>query len=38
VNPWNPPYKGITWEEYYEAYRDQLDEIAEEGYKVKPEV
>ncbi len=38
VNPWNPPYKGITWEEYYEMYKDQLDEIAEEGYKVKPEV
>lgn len=38
VNPWNPPYKGITWEEYYEAYKDQLDEIAESGYKVKPEV
>jgi nitrate reductase gamma subunit len=38
VNPWNPPYKGITWEEYYEAYKDQLDEIAEKGYKVKPEV
>lgn len=38
VNPWNPPYKGITWQEYYEAYKDQLDEIAESGYKVKPEV
>lgn len=38
VNPWNPPYKGITWQEYYEAYQDQLDEIAESGYKVKPEV
>jgi nitrate reductase gamma subunit len=38
VNPWNPPYKGITWQEYYEAYKDQLDEIAEKGYKVKPEV
>lgn len=38
VNPWNPPYKGITWEEYYEMYKDQLDEIAEEGYKVKPEI
>ncbi len=38
INPWNPPYKGITWQEYYEAYKDQLDEIAESGYKVKPEV
>ncbi|MEM0350580.1 MAG: sulfate reduction electron transfer complex DsrMKJOP subunit DsrM [Archaeoglobaceae archaeon] len=38
VNPWNPPYKGITWQEYYETYKDQLDEIAESGYKVKPEV
>ncbi|AEA47688.1 sulfate reduction electron transfer complex DsrMKJOP subunit DsrM [Archaeoglobus veneficus] len=38
VNPWNPPYKGITWQEYYEMYKDQLDEIAEEGYKVRPEV
>ncbi len=38
VNPWNPPYHGITWQEYYEMYKDQLDEIAENGYKVKPEV
>ncbi len=38
VNPWNPPYKGLTWEEYYEMYKDQLDEIAEQGYKVKPEL
>ncbi len=38
VNPWNPPYKGITWEEYYQMYKDQLDEIAEQGYKVKPEL
>jgi len=38
VNPWEPEIKGITWEEYYEMYKDQLDEIAEAGYKVKPEV
>ena len=38
INPWNPPYKGITWEEYYQMYKDQLDEIAEQGYKVKPEL
>ena len=34
INPWNPPYTGISWEEYYEMYKDQLDEIAERGYKV----
>jgi nitrate reductase gamma subunit len=38
VNPWNPPYVGITWDEYYENYKDQMDKIAESGYKVKPEV
>lgn len=38
INPWDPEIKGITWEEYYEMYKDQLDEIAEEGYKVRPEV
>jgi len=38
INPWNPPYKGITYEEYYEMYKDQLDEIAENDYKIKPEV
>jgi nitrate reductase gamma subunit len=38
INPWNPPYVGITWNEYYENYKAQLDEIAEMGYKVKPEV
>jgi nitrate reductase gamma subunit len=38
INPWNPPYKGITWEEYYENFKDQLDEIAEQGYKIKPEL
>ena len=36
VNPWNPPYKGITWQEYYEMYKEHLDAIAEAGYKVKP--
>jgi len=29
--------QGITWEEYYQNYKDQLDEIAEGGYVVKPE-
>jgi len=38
INPWNPEIKGLTYEQYYEMYKDQLDEIAEEGYKVKPEV
>jgi len=38
VNPWNPPYEGITWEEYYQNYKDQLDEIAEKGYVIRPEI
>ncbi|HID42699.1 MAG TPA: menaquinol oxidoreductase [Archaeoglobaceae archaeon] len=38
VNPWNPPYVGITFEEHYENYRDQMEEIAERGYNFRPEV
>ncbi|MFP3945509.1 MAG: sulfate reduction electron transfer complex DsrMKJOP subunit DsrM [Archaeoglobaceae archaeon] len=35
INPWNPPYTGKSYDEYYEYYKDQLDEIAEEDYRVK---
>jgi len=38
VNPWNVLYTKMTWEKYYERYKDQLDDIAEQGYKVKPEI
>jgi nitrate reductase gamma subunit len=38
VNPLNPPYHGITREEYNEMYKDQLEEIAERDYNFRPEV
>lgn len=37
VNPWNPPYKGITREEFNENFEDQLQEIADRDYNFKPE-
>lgn len=37
VNPMNTPYHGITWDEYYNNFKDQMDQIADEGYNYKPE-
>jgi hypothetical protein len=30
--------KKLDWNTYYEMYKDQLDEIAENNYTLKPEL
>lgn len=48
INPWDPNPEvpilvregravKLDWNKYYEMYKDQLDEIAEKGYVLKPE-
>ncbi len=37
INPWNYPVKGVDWDEFYENFKDDLDELENMGYVVKPE-
>jgi nitrate reductase gamma subunit len=37
INPWNYPVKGVDYDEFYENFKDDLDEIEQMGYVVKPE-
>ncbi|AGK62241.1 Nitrate reductase gamma subunit [Archaeoglobus sulfaticallidus PM70-1] len=37
VNPWNYPVKGVDWNEFYENFKDDLDEIEQMGFVVRPE-
>lgn len=37
INPWNYPVKGVDWDEFYQDFKEDLDELEEIGYVVKPE-
>jgi nitrate reductase gamma subunit len=37
INPWNYPVKGIDWDEFYEDFKEDMEELEQMGYVVKPE-
>lgn len=37
INPWNYPVKGVDWDEFYESFKEDMEELEKMGYVVKPE-
>jgi hypothetical protein len=37
INPWNYPVKGVDWDEFYEEFKEDMEELEKMGYVVKPE-
>ncbi|RLI80536.1 menaquinol oxidoreductase [Archaeoglobales archaeon] len=37
INPWNYPVKGVDWDEFYENFKGDMEELEQMGYVVKPE-
>ncbi len=37
INPWNYPVKGVDYDEFYENFKDDYEDIASMGYVVRPE-
>ncbi len=37
INPWNYPVKGVDWDEFYEEFKEDMEELEQMGYVVKPE-